>query len=81
MGVGKLVLRATLGGYLTGVMANAIRHVHAQHGLRVTDGGIEYPAVILTVPAALGDTGPGAILARRGARDPATGPGLRRRAR
>jgi len=59
MGVGKLVLRATLVGYLTGVMANAIRHVHAQHGLRVTDGGIEYPAVILTVPAALGDTGPG----------------------
>jgi putative oxidoreductase len=44
---------------LTGVMTNAIRHVHRQNGLWVTDGGIEYPAVILAVLAALGDSGPG----------------------
>ena len=81
MGLGKLVLRATLGGYFfghgmqklagwfgggglegtghTGVMTNAIRHVHAQNGLWVTDGGVEYPAVILAVLAALADSGPG----------------------
>ena len=29
---------------LSGVMTNAIRHVHRQNGLWVTDGGIEYPA-------------------------------------
>src|SRR5256714_10763310 len=44
---------------LSGVMTNAIRHVHRQNGLWVTDGGIEYPAVILAVLAALGDSGPG----------------------
>ncbi len=44
---------------LTGVMTNAIRHVHAKNGLWVTDGGIEYPAVILAVLAALVDGGPG----------------------
>src|SRR5256714_2871455 len=44
---------------LTGVMTNAIRHVHRQNGLWVTDGGIEYPAVILAVLAALADSGPG----------------------
>jgi putative oxidoreductase len=44
---------------LTGVMTNAIRHVHRQNGLWVTDGGIEYPAVILAALAALADGGPG----------------------
>jgi putative oxidoreductase len=44
---------------LSGVMTNAIRHVHRQNGLWVTDGGIEYPAVILAVLAALADGGPG----------------------
>jgi putative oxidoreductase len=44
---------------LTGVMTNAIRHVHAQNGLWVTEGGVEYPAVILAVLAALADGGPG----------------------
>ena len=44
---------------LTGVMTNAIRHVHRKNGLWVTDGGIEYPAVILAVLAALGDSGLG----------------------
>jgi putative oxidoreductase len=44
---------------LTGVMTNAIRHVHKQNGLWVTDGGIEYPAVILAALAALADGGPG----------------------
>ncbi|HEU5216245.1 MAG TPA: DoxX family membrane protein [Gaiellaceae bacterium] len=44
---------------LSGVMTNAIRHVHAQNGLWVTNGGIEYPAVILAALAALADGGPG----------------------
>jgi putative oxidoreductase len=44
---------------LTGVMTNAIRHVHRQNGLWVTEGGIEYPAVILAALAALADGGPG----------------------
>src|SRR5437763_16250406 len=44
---------------LTGVMTNAIRHVHRQNGLWVTDGGVEYPVVILATLAALGDGGPG----------------------
>lgn len=46
---------------LTGVMTNAIRHVHWQNGLWVTEGGIEYPAVVLAVLAALGDEGPGEL--------------------
>jgi putative oxidoreductase len=46
---------------LTGVMTNAIRHVHWQNGLWVTDGGIEYPAVVLAVLAALADEGPGEL--------------------
>jgi putative oxidoreductase len=44
---------------LTGVMTNAIRHVHAQNGLWVTEGGVEYPVVMLTALAALADEGPG----------------------
>jgi putative oxidoreductase len=44
---------------LTGVMTNAIRHVHAKNGAWVTDGGVEYPVVILAVLAALADDGPG----------------------
>jgi putative oxidoreductase len=44
---------------LSGVMTNAIRHVHRQNGLWVTEGGIEYPAVILATLAAIGDSGPG----------------------
>jgi len=46
---------------LTGVMTNAIRHVHLQRGLWVTEGGIEYPSVILAVLAALADEGPGEL--------------------
>ena len=46
---------------LTGVMTNAIRHVHAQNGLWVTDGGVEYPVVILAALAALADSGPGRL--------------------
>jgi putative oxidoreductase len=57
---------------LTGVMTNAIRHVHVKNGLWVTEGGIEYPAVILAVLAALGDSGPG-----RFSLDEALGIGLR----
>jgi putative oxidoreductase len=44
---------------LTGVMTNAIRHVHRQNGLWVTDGGVEYPVVILAALAAIADGGPG----------------------
>jgi putative oxidoreductase len=44
---------------LTGVMTNAIRHVHRQNGLWVSDGGVEYPVVILGALAALADSGPG----------------------
>ena len=44
---------------LTGVMTNAIRHVHAQNGLWVTEGGVEYPVVVLALLAALADSGPG----------------------
>ena len=46
---------------LTGVMTNAIRHVHAQNGLWVTEGGVEYPVVILAALAALADDGPGQL--------------------
>jgi putative oxidoreductase len=44
---------------LTGVMTNAIRHVHAKNGLWVTEGGVEYPVVILAALAALAEDGPG----------------------
>jgi putative oxidoreductase len=44
---------------LTGVMTNAIRHVHAQNGLWVTEGGVEYPVVMLAALAALAEEGPG----------------------
>jgi len=46
---------------LTGVMTNAIRHVHWKNGLWSANGGIELPAVILGVLAALADGGPGRI--------------------
>jgi putative oxidoreductase len=46
---------------LSGVMTNAIRHVHLQNGLWITEGGIEYPAVVLAVLAALADEGPGEL--------------------
>ena len=44
---------------LTGVMTNAIRHVHARNGLWVTEGGVEYPVVVLAALAALAEGGPG----------------------
>ena len=44
---------------LTGVMTNAIRHVHAQNGLWNSAGGVELPATILAALAALADGGPG----------------------
>ena len=44
---------------LTGVMTNAIRYVHLQNGLWVTEGGVEYPVVMLAALAAIGDDGPG----------------------
>jgi putative oxidoreductase len=44
---------------LTGVMTNAIRHVHWKNGLWNTDGGIELPVLVLGGLAALADSGPG----------------------
>jgi putative oxidoreductase len=44
---------------LTGVMTNAIRHVHWKNGLWNTDGGIELPVLVLGALAALADSGPG----------------------
>jgi len=44
---------------LTGVMTNAIRHVHWKNGLWNSDGGIELPVIILGALAALADGGPG----------------------
>ena len=44
---------------LTGVMTNAIRHVHWKNGLWNTDGGIELPVLVLGALAALADGGPG----------------------
>jgi putative oxidoreductase len=44
---------------LTGVMTNAIRHVHWKNGLWNADGGIELPALVLGALAALADDGPG----------------------
>src|SRR4051794_15401412 len=46
---------------LTGVMTNAIRHVHAKNGPWITDGGVEYPAVIIAALAALAESGPGPL--------------------
>jgi len=46
---------------LSGVMTNAIRHVHGRNGLWVTDGGVEYPVVVLAALAALADAGPGRL--------------------
>ncbi|HEY3576518.1 MAG TPA: DoxX family protein [Gaiellaceae bacterium] len=44
---------------LTGVMTNAIRHVHWKNGPWNTDGGVELPALVLAALAALADSGPG----------------------
>lgn len=46
---------------LTGVMTNAIRHVHARNGLWNSAGGVELPATILAALAALADGGPGRL--------------------
>jgi putative oxidoreductase len=46
---------------LTGVMTNAIRHVHWKNGVWNSDGGIELPALVLAVLAALADSGPGRL--------------------
>jgi putative oxidoreductase len=44
---------------LTGVMTNAIRHVHWKNGLWNSDGGVELPALVLGALAVLADDGPG----------------------
>jgi putative oxidoreductase len=44
---------------LTGVMTNAIRHVHWRNGPWNSDGGVELPVLVLGILAALADSGPG----------------------
>jgi putative oxidoreductase len=44
---------------LTGVMTNAIRHVHWKNGPWNSDGGVELPVLVLGALAALADGGPG----------------------
>lgn len=44
---------------LTGVMTNAIRHVHWTNGPWNSDGGVELPAIVLGALAMLADSGPG----------------------
>jgi len=46
---------------LVGVMMNAIGAVHAGKGPWVTDGGWEYPAVVMTIAAGVGIAGPGSL--------------------
>jgi uncharacterized membrane protein YphA (DoxX/SURF4 family) len=44
---------------LTGVMTNAIRHVHWKNGVCNSDGGVELHVLVLGGLAALADSGPG----------------------
>lgn len=44
---------------LSGVMITAIRKAHAKNGPWVTNGGWEYPAVLIGVSTALAESGPG----------------------
>jgi putative oxidoreductase len=46
---------------ITGVMTTAIRTVHAPNGPWVTDGGWEYPAVIIATVALIAEMGPGPV--------------------
>jgi putative oxidoreductase len=46
---------------ITGVMATAIRTVHAPNGPWVSDGGWEYPAVIIAAVALISELGPGPL--------------------
>jgi putative oxidoreductase len=44
---------------VSGVMITAIRKAHAKNGPWVTNGGWEYPAVLIGVSTALAESGPG----------------------
>jgi len=46
---------------ITGVMATAIRTVHAPNGPWVSEGGWEYPAVIIATVALITELGPGPV--------------------
>jgi putative oxidoreductase len=46
---------------ITGVMATAIRTVHAPNGPWVSEGGWEYPAVVIAAVALLAELGPGPL--------------------
>ncbi len=50
---------------IVSVMATAIRKVHAQNGVWVTDRGWEYNAVMIAAVLALTDAGPGPLSADR----------------
>jgi putative oxidoreductase len=60
---------------ITGVMTTAIRTVHAPNGPWVTDGGWEYPAVIIATAALITEVGPGPVSldAARGGEHSGTG--------
>jgi putative oxidoreductase len=60
---------------ITSVMATAIRTVHAPNGPWVTDGGWEYPAVIIATVALIAEVGPGPVSldAARGSERSGTG--------
>jgi putative oxidoreductase len=60
---------------ITSVMVTAIRTVHAPNGPWVSDGGWEYPAVIIGAVAVITDVGPGAVSldAARGSERSGTG--------
>jgi|SRR5579871_4741593 len=46
---------------ITGVMTNAIRHVHAKNGAWNANGGVELPAIVVSALAALAESGPGPL--------------------
>jgi len=53
------LLTPVAGALLCGVMATAIRKVHAKNGPWITEGGFEYNAVLIALIATLVEEGPG----------------------
>jgi putative oxidoreductase len=60
---------------LIGVMASAIRTVHARNGAWSSNGGYEYNLVLIAALAGIVDGGPGAVSLDRALGIHATGPG------
>jgi putative oxidoreductase len=55
------LLTPVAGSMLTGVMATAIRKVHARNGLWTTKGGYEYNLTLIAALFAIVDSGPGRL--------------------